>query len=239
MTLIEAAHPRHPALRSLVSHVAAGSPCVSGRIPCTSGPSTGGRPGGKRRTGLRERLRVLFRRIKTLEPRAWQARTMSCPIPTIGDHNDLVGAKERRASPKLFHRDAHRRLLTADARDIQRRRPPAGLLRQQRHHREHSATADGLVCQRHVRDVDGVSPTAIQTRTSLGCSASTRRPNRACSCSTEIVPSASAASMLGHGRSQKGACERSGSVRACLSLHTPSHRKHTASARLSKPSYIC
>lgn len=79
------------------------------------------------------------------------------PRPTICNHDDLVGANEWREPPTVCNRDAHGRLLTADALDIQRRRPPAGLFRQQRHHRAQPATAEGRVCPWHVRDVDGAS----------------------------------------------------------------------------------
>src|SRR5438270_6550570 len=48
-------------------------------------------------------------------------------IPAISDHDDLPTSKERLEPPKLFNGHSHRRLLTADALEIQRGTPAARL----------------------------------------------------------------------------------------------------------------
>src|SRR5258706_7886207 len=76
------------------------------------------------------------------------------PIPAIGYDDDPPRAKEWFEPLKLFNRHPNRRLITANALEIQRWGPTAGLFGQQPHHREHPSNTDGFVGQRQVRDVN-------------------------------------------------------------------------------------
>ena len=99
-------------------------------------------------------------------------------IPAISDHDDPPGAKERLESPKLVNRYSNRRLLAADALEIQRGDPTARLFGQQAHHREHPSNADGFVSQRQVRDVDVAAILTGLRFWALFCSGINRDPHQ-------------------------------------------------------------